>query len=244
MARKKKAGAGGGGQQTSDAAQAAASQAAAAHAQRVFNLSVLRKHIPAISTLASSASFVVLYIHSEESGSWTKTGIEGPLFLFSIDQSWASTPAARALASIAPNKAPPPHATHGFIILNRNGLENFVVYISAADDLEVTPEFILYRPDVPLPEDDEDGAGPTFAIWVFEEQERQLIGQELEQLHALATNVAIVPEPLPSAAPASASSTAPVPSPHTEAPAAPASAQTLLDLLFQSVSQTQPIAAA
>ncbi|KAK0534307.1 hypothetical protein OC835_002728 [Tilletia horrida] len=219
------------------AAAAASNAAAAEHAKRTFNLGVLRKHIPAIATLASSASFVVLYVHSEETGSWTKTGIEGPLFLFSIDATWSSTPAGRALASIAPNKAPPPGATHGFIILNRNGLENFVVYISATDDLEITPQFILYRPDLPPSPDagalsaagqgadgDEEDAGATFAIWVFEEEERQLIGQELEQLQALAANVA--PEP--------AADTPVVPD-----AAQPGSAHTLLDLLFQSVGQAQ-----
>ncbi|CAD6891650.1 unnamed protein product [Tilletia caries] len=231
MARKKKTPAAPANAPTETRAQAAAAE----HAKRTFNLAVLRKHIPAISTLASSASFVVLYVHSEETGSWTKTGIEGPLFLFSIDSAWAQTPAARALASIAPNKAPPPNATHGFVILNRNGLENFVVYITAADDIEITPQFILYRPDMTpadqalaraqqADDEDDDDAGATFAIWVFEEEERQLIGQELEQLHALAANV----EP-------EAHSVDPTPTQN----AAPASAQTLLDLLFQSVAPTQ-----
>ncbi|KAE8249840.1 hypothetical protein A4X13_0g5051 [Tilletia indica] len=240
MARKKKGDAKAAASTPAVPTETRAQAAAAEHAKRTFNLSVLRKHIPAISTLASSASFVVLYVHSEESGSWTKTGIEGPLFLFSIDSSWAQTPAARALASIAPNKAPPPNATHGFVILNRNGLENFAVYITAADDIEITPQFILYRPDVttanqvPPPAaaekvggDDDDDPGTTFAIWVFEEEERHLIGQELEQLHALAANVA--PE---------THSIDPTPTPEP----GPASAQTLLDLLFQSVGPAQSTA--
>ena len=55
--------------------------------------------------------------------------MEGPLFLFRRD-TLTDTDTGR----------------HGFLILTRNGVENFSAAITPADDLEITPEFIIYRP--------------------------------------------------------------------------------------------------
>lgn len=33
----------------------------------------------------------------------------------------------------------------GFFILNRNGVENFSAHITPQDDLELTPQFIIYQ---------------------------------------------------------------------------------------------------
>lgn len=89
-------------------------------ARMAFNMKVLRRHDPLIVDIIESASFVVLYSHD---GEWTKTGIEGPMFLY------------RRSASPA----------YGFFVLNRNGVENYSANLTKSDDLELTTEFIIYR---------------------------------------------------------------------------------------------------
>lgn len=36
--------------------------------------------------------------------------------------------------------------TYGFFVLNRNGVENFSAPLTHNDDLDLTDEFIIYRP--------------------------------------------------------------------------------------------------
>lgn len=83
-------------------------------------MKVLRRHDPLIVDIIESASFVVLYSHD---GEWTKTGIEGPMFLY------------RRSAN----------PSYGFFVLNRNGVENYSANLTKSDDLEMTTEFIIYR---------------------------------------------------------------------------------------------------
>ncbi|UZJ54665.1 hypothetical protein CBS101457_003985 [Exobasidium rhododendri] len=89
-------------------------------ARHQINMKVLRRHDKAIVDIIESASFVVLYSHN---GEWTKTGIEGPMFLYR-------------------RSVNPPY---GFFVLNRNGVENFSANLTTEDDLELTTEFIIYR---------------------------------------------------------------------------------------------------
>ncbi|EPQ27474.1 uncharacterized protein PFL1_05012 [Pseudozyma flocculosa PF-1] len=124
-------------------------------AKTAFNLKVLRRHDPTIVDIIDSASFVVLYNHQSE---WTKTGVEGPMFLFRR------------------NKAP----YHGFFILNRNGVENFSADMTPDDDLEITPEFIIYRPDSSSEND-------VYGIWIFESSQRLSIGEQMLALQQMAS---------------------------------------------------------
>ncbi|KAN0065734.1 hypothetical protein ACQY0O_000864 [Thecaphora frezii] len=124
-------------------------------AKTAFNLKVLRRHDPSIVEIIDSASFVVLYNHQAE---WTKSGVEGPMFLFRRD------------------KAP----YHGFFILNRNGVENFSADMTPDDDLEITPEFIIYRPDSSCEDD-------VYGIWIFESSQRISIGEQMLKLQQMAS---------------------------------------------------------
>ncbi|KDN46299.1 PH domain-like protein [Tilletiaria anomala UBC 951] len=131
-------------------------------ARRDFNMRVLKRHDSSIEKIICSASFVVLYSHQEQ---WTKTGIEGPMFIYQRVQS--------------------PH--YGFFIMNRNGVENFSASITPQDDLELTPEFIIYHPGSPQKQssdDDSEEGDDTYGIWIFEAAQRELIGKELIRLHA------------------------------------------------------------
>lgn len=121
-------------------------------ARTAFNLKVLRRHDPSIVTIFETASFVVLYNYND--GEWTKTGVEGPLFLF--------------------RRRLPPY--NGFFLMNRNGVENFSADVTPDDDLEITPEFIIYRPE----QNDE-----VYGIWVFEPSQRMAVGDKLLRLQQM-----------------------------------------------------------
>lgn len=139
---------------------ASLSISAADSARTAFNLKVLRRHDPSIVSIISTASFVVLYLFNSSSSEWTKTGVEGPLFLF--------------------RRRLPPY--NGFFLMNRNGVENFSADVTGEDDLEITPEFIIYRP--------RDGSGSgeegeVYGIWVFEGEQRAKVGEMLLELQGM-----------------------------------------------------------
>lgn len=121
-------------------------------ARTSLNLKVLRRHDPSIVTILETASFVVLYNYND--GEWTKTGVEGPLFLF--------------------RRRVPPY--NGFFLMNRNGVENFSADITPDDDLEITPEFIIYRPET---------SNEVYGIWVFEANQRMFVGDKLLKLQQM-----------------------------------------------------------
>lgn len=85
-----------------------------------FNMKVLKRHDPGIVDIVGSAAFVVLYELEDE---WTKSGIEGPMFLYRR----SSAPCS------------------GFFVLNRNGVENFDAKLQAEDDVELAGEFVHFR---------------------------------------------------------------------------------------------------
>lgn len=126
--------------------------ASISEARSNFNLKVLRRHDPSIVEIIETASFVVLYNYN--SGEWTKTGVEGPLFLF--------------------RRRLPPY--NGFFLMNRNGVENFSADVTPEDDLEITPEFIIYRPET---------TNEVYGIWVFEANQRMSVGDKLLKLQQM-----------------------------------------------------------
>ncbi|PWN37788.1 PH domain-like protein [Meira miltonrushii] len=85
-----------------------------------FNMKVLKRHDPGIVDIVGSAAFVVLYELEDE---WTKSGIEGPMFLY--------------------RRSTAPYS--GFFVLNRNGVENFDAKLQAEDDVELAGEFVHFR---------------------------------------------------------------------------------------------------
>ncbi|SCV74471.1 BQ2448_8110 [Microbotryum intermedium] len=87
-----------------------------------INLRNLQRHDPTIKKLISSTSYVSVYYN--DGAEWIKTGIEGPMFLFSRSQS----------------------PLYGFFVLNRQGLEYTREFLTEESDVTVDGEFILYEP--------------------------------------------------------------------------------------------------
>ncbi|WFD18891.1 hypothetical protein MCAP1_001104 [Malassezia caprae] len=137
-----------------------------------LNTRVLRRFDPCISQILGVASFAVLY--SFEKGEWTKTGTEGPLFLFQRSEA--------------------PY--FGMQILNRNEPENFAVGITPEDDIELSSEFIIYRSHQKSDSDDEGICG----FWIFEPSQLEQLGKLiLSYVHALTRSLREGPYPPPPA---------------------------------------------
>lgn len=75
---------------------------------------------------------------------------------------------------------------YGMFVLNRNGVENFDVKLRGAsetEELEVTDEFVILRTEeetMGLERDEEEGEEESIiGVWVFEKDQRRIVGEEL-----------------------------------------------------------------
>lgn len=124
-----------------------------------LNFSVLQRHLPSISSILYIAPYSVIYIFSNESQAWEKSGIEGTLFVCSLSSLPNQAPSAERFAAI---------------LLNRQGLDNFVLELTSARDVEIAGEFIIMRDE-----------GQVWGVWVFEEAEPSSTAGLREELGTL-----------------------------------------------------------
>ncbi|GAA5866150.1 hypothetical protein JCM8547_000614 [Rhodosporidiobolus lusitaniae] len=115
-----------------------------------LNLATLKKHDASITAIVSSTSYASVYENRGEG--WVKTGVEGPMFLFSRTT----------------------FPSYGFFVLNRQGLEYVQEFLTEESEVRVEGEFILFEGG-----GDVDRAT---GIWVFEEKERVEVCQQMEAL--------------------------------------------------------------
>ncbi|KAG8995965.1 hypothetical protein FRB90_012860, partial [Tulasnella sp. 427] len=110
-----------------------------------WNIRVLQRHDPAITTIVDQFTYAVLYRYEDDS--WVKRGVEGSMFVYT--------------------RTDPP--IHGFCILNREGVGNFVQPLRRGDDMEVADDYIIYRAlDVGLDEYER-----FIGIWTADVAERK-----------------------------------------------------------------------
>lgn len=147
-------------------AASTSSSTQAQDARAAFNIKVLRRHDSTIANIVHSTSFVVLYTF--EAGAWTKSGIEGPMFLFERQ------------AGVVPK--------NGLFVLNRNGVDNYAADIAKDDELDVSDDFLIFKSaSASAGLEDDDDAGETgeedgiIGIWVFEKDQRQIVGERLQE---------------------------------------------------------------
>lgn len=109
-----------------------------------LNLSVLRRHVPSITEILAIAANAVLYAFTPAPApAWEKSGIEGTLFVCACSDN-----------------------TTRVVVLNRRGLDNFVVNLKGVRDVELTVELTILR--------FEDGPGDTekvVGLWIHEDKE-------------------------------------------------------------------------
>ncbi|KDE08138.1 hypothetical protein MVLG_01619 [Microbotryum lychnidis-dioicae p1A1 Lamole] len=176
-----------------------------------INLRNLQRHDPTIEDIVSSTSYVTVYYN--DGAEWIKTGIEGPMFLFSRSQ------------------AP----LYGFFVLNRQGLEYTREFLTEESDVTVDGEFILYEP--------RPDADRATGIWVAEEKDRIELCRRMEELRlrAKAPAVAVRASPLDflfaSVAPSNSannSTRSPAASPQVAPAVLPKGTPSTLNMLFAS----------
>ncbi|EXJ72203.1 uncharacterized protein A1O5_04707 [Cladophialophora psammophila CBS 110553] len=93
-----------------------------------LNLSVLKRHNPQISSILSIAPYAVVYEFSPlPQPEWTKTGVEGSLFICEL------TPGAFG------------EDRYSAIVLNRRGLDNFEAELREGENagVEITGEYVI-----------------------------------------------------------------------------------------------------
>ncbi|KAF2218784.1 hypothetical protein BDZ85DRAFT_166356, partial [Elsinoe ampelina] len=118
-----------------------------------LNLSVLRRHNKDISQVLSVGGFACVYRFSAETQTWVKIGIEGALFVCE-------------LLPLVPNGSDGISGDllerYGVVVLNRKGLNNFVVELKSAADVDVDEEYVILQ--VAEEELVEDG---IYGLWIF-----------------------------------------------------------------------------
>ncbi|KAI9372527.1 hypothetical protein BJX61DRAFT_506956 [Aspergillus egyptiacus] len=122
-----------------------------------LNLSVLRRHNPAVNSIQSLAPFSVVYTFSPSTRQWEKTGIEGTLFV----------------CQLVPGDLG--EERYSVFVLNRRGLNNFELPLTDGENVELTEEFIILKFDS---ESSRTNGGPPspangdvriYGLWVFSE---------------------------------------------------------------------------
>ncbi|KAG8906751.1 hypothetical protein FRB99_006242 [Tulasnella sp. 403] len=114
-----------------------------------WNIRVLQRHDPQITTIVDQFTYAVLYRYEHDR--WIKRGVEGSMFVYT--------------------RTEPPR--HGFCILNREGAGNFVQPLRRGDDMEITDDYIIYRPADVGRDDYESFIG----IWTADVVERKRLSE-------------------------------------------------------------------
>ncbi len=95
--------------------------------------------------------YAVVYIFSPDREGWEKSGIEGTLFV------------------VRTRNRQQAQEREGFavVVLNRRGLENFVLELKTSEEVELTEEYVIVRDNG---EGYEDGEPKIYGLWIFEEE--------------------------------------------------------------------------
>lgn len=114
-----------------------------------LNLSVLQRHLPTTVSIGFLAPYAVVYTCSATTRVWEKCGIEGSLFVVKLQDT-----------------------NHAVVVLNRRGLDNFILHLQSAANVDVTEEYII------LLGNDADSLikgdaveKRVYGLWVFEEEQ-------------------------------------------------------------------------
>jgi hypothetical protein len=119
-----------------------------------LNLSVLRRHNPAIRTILSLAPYAVIYIFSPVTRQWEKSGVEGSMFVCQLTQ-----------GSMGEER-------YGVFVLNRRGLNNFDILLTDGDNVEITEEYVILKTDEEKNAVGSGEGGPSsqiYGLWIFSE---------------------------------------------------------------------------
>ena len=112
-----------------------------------LNLSVIQRHLSSAISIVSIASYAVVYLFSPVTQQWEKNGIEGTLFICKLSPTSAAA------------------VRYTVIVLNRRGLDNFILDLLDDDDVDINEEYVI------LQGHDSSGAPKAYGLWIFAEPE-------------------------------------------------------------------------
>lgn len=125
------------------------------------NLTVLRRYDPTIKSVLAIAANAVIYTIGQASAGWEKHGVEGTLFVCEQE------PRADSSGQHLPQ--------YCIFILNRRGMNNFVVDLARISNCEVVEELIVFQLEDGYTIDSnetEEGAQKAIGIWMHEDETR------------------------------------------------------------------------
>ncbi|KAJ3106832.1 mRNA-decapping enzyme 1B [Phlyctochytrium planicorne] len=132
-------------------------------ARNAVNLKVLRRYEPEIVAIADSSSHIVIYDFNTKSKTWAKKGIEGTLFLM--------------------QRASAPY--YSMFVLNRLSTENFKKDLSAAMEVQVLGDYVIFRTDDDLVQ----------GLWMYEASDRVRLAKSLQKYCSLSGGRPQIMEP-------------------------------------------------
>ncbi|EGF99056.1 uncharacterized protein MELLADRAFT_94936 [Melampsora larici-populina 98AG31] len=168
---------------------------------RSINFNVLRRHDSKITSIIDSTSYVVIYRYFH--GAWSKTGLEGTMFIFERD-----------------GEVHQPR--YGVFVLNRQGLDNMSQGLLPGWEVDLDEGLIIWRNEGATGDADDD---IIHGLWIYEEQDRSRIAGVMQSLIDLSTPQS---EPEPTTSSPQVSLSHPVP----RVPIIPAGQSISLDQLF------------
>ncbi|CAE6406998.1 unnamed protein product [Rhizoctonia solani] len=124
-----------------------------AASRKAWNLKVIQRHDPDIICIWDQVSYVMLMQYS--GNQWSKTSVEGSLFLFDRRGS----------------------PRYGFFILNRSSSHNYIHLLTPEDNLEVRESYVIFRA-----KGSKDA--PVMGLWASDPDHRSHLGETLLGLHA------------------------------------------------------------
>ncbi|KAG8689483.1 hypothetical protein FRC11_002370 [Ceratobasidium sp. 423] len=124
-----------------------------AASRKAWNLKVIQRHDPDIICIWDQVSYVMLMQYSATQ--WSKTSVEGSLFLFDRRGS----------------------PRYGFFILNRSSSHNYMHLLTPEDNLEVLDNYVIFRA-----KGSKDA--PVMGLWASDPDHRNHLGETLLGLHA------------------------------------------------------------
>lgn len=123
-----------------------------------LNLQVLQRLDRQITGIMSLATYSVIYTFSTVTQGWEKSNIEGTMFVVQLAQQQAHAQTAEDQVE-----------RYAVFVLNRRGLENFVMELRSEEDIEVTSEYIIFQQTQETGTSSGVQTSVIYGLWIFAE---------------------------------------------------------------------------
>lgn len=120
---------------------------------RAINFNVLQRHDSQITSIIDSTSYVVVYRYFH--GAWSKTGIEGTMFIFQ-------------------RETPP---LYGVFVLNRQGLDNMCQGLTPGWEVDLDEGLIIWRNQGATGDADDGGWLSAYVVRRIQDQHGRCVAQ-------------------------------------------------------------------